>query len=470
MATVKIKVNGRELLVEQGKTVLQAALEAGIYIPHFCYHPRLKIRGSCRMCLVYIEKTPKLQIACATTVTEGMVVETEHEEVRKARQAVLEFMLKNHPVDCPICDKAGECTLQNYYMDYDFRPSRLSSRDKKVKKGKRISMGPTLVLDQERCIMCHRCIRFMREVAKNECLTDARRGDRTLITSFPGEQVIDPYSLNLTDICPVGAWTGKDFRFKKRVWFLTSSPSVCPFCARGCSIFLDHEKGTVYRLRPRENEAVNKSWLCDEGRLAYQAINVNRLEQALEKTGGVLKEVSLEAGLNAVAGLLSGNKGKILGIISASATLEEGMLFKNLVKGLGGKVAYHRRKEGADDFLLRRADRDSNRKGLSSLGIDELSGQDIVKFEIVILMESLYSEPVSGVSGKQMIVLGPKRSEMVESATVALPIASYAETSGTYLNFEGRAQEFRPALALKGASRPGVSLLADLARRLGLEI
>jgi len=468
--SIKIKINGREIETEPGKTILQVALSSGIYIPHFCYHPRLKIRGSCRMCLVHIEKAPKLEIACATTVAEGMVVETEHEEVRKARQAVLEFMLKNHPVDCPVCDKAGECTLQNYYMDYDFSESRLSSRDKKVRKGKRISMGPTLVLDQERCVVCHRCIRFMRDVAKNECITDARRSDRTIITTFPGEQVIDPYSLNLTELCPVGAWTGKDFRFKKRVWFLTSSASVCPFCARGCNIFIDHEKGTVYRLRPRENEAVNQSWLCDEGRLAYQAINENRLEQALEKAGGGLKEVSLESGLAAAAGLLAGNKGKILGVLSASATLEEAELFKKLVMGLAGRVAYHRRKQGSDDFLLKRADRDSNRKGLSGLGIDELSGQDIVKFELLVLMETLYSEPVSGALGKKMVVLGPKRSEMAEGANIVLPIASYAESGGSYVNFEGRVQEFRPALALKGASRPGTLMLSELGKRMGLEI
>ena len=393
--------------MESGKTVLQAALEAGIYIPHFCYHPNLQIRGSCRMCLVYIEKTPKLQIACATTVAEGMVVETENEEVRKARQSVLEFMLKNHPVDCPICDKAGECTLQDYYLDYDAQPSRLSPRDKKVKKGKRIAMGPTLVLDQERCIVCHRCIRFMRDVAKNECITDARRSDRTIITTFPGEHVNDPYSLNLADICPVGAWTSKDFRFKKRVWIMTASPSVCPFCARGCNIFIDHEKEIVYRLRPRENAAVNQTWMCDEGRLAYKAINVKRLTSALEKG----KEVGMEAAIKAAAKLLADNKGRVLGLVSASATLEEAEIFSKMIKALGGKVALYLRKQGADDGFLRRADRDSNRKGISGLEIAELSGQDIVKFELVVLLESMYSEPVPGAGGKNMVVFSPRESE-----------------------------------------------------------
>jgi NADH-quinone oxidoreductase subunit G len=467
---VKIKINGRELEVEPGKTVLQAALGAGIYIPHFCYHPRLKVRGSCRMCLVYIEKTPKLQISCATAVAEGMVIETENDEVRKARQAVLEYMLKNHPVDCPVCDKAGECTLQNYYMEYDKTPSRLSQHDRKVKKGKRLPMGKTLVLDQERCVLCHRCIRFMREIAGNDCLTDARRGDRTVITTFPGEAVDNPYSLNLADICPVGAWTSKDFRFKKRAWFLTNSPSVCPFCSRGCNIFIDHEKGIVGRLRPRENSAVNQTWICDEGRLAYKAINENRLTKALEKDGSGQKEVGMGSGLSAAARLIAESKGKILGIISASASLEEAELFKKLIKGMEGVVGFDPRKPGQDDPVLRRADRDANLKGVSGLGIDRLAGEGIVKAELLVIMESLYSEPVNGASGKKSVVLSPKLSEPALGAAVTLPIACYAETGGSFVNFEGKAQKFEAALEPKGDARPGAWVLRELAKKLGLEL
>jgi len=467
---IKIKINGREIETEAGKTVLQAALSAGIYIPHYCYHPRLSIKGSCRMCLVYVEKRPKLEIACNTVVQEGMAVETGNEEVEKARQAVLEFMLKNHPVDCPICDKAGECQLQDYYMQYDAEPSRLCLLDQKVKKGKRIPMGPTLVLDQERCIMCHRCIRFMIEVANNECITDARRSDRTVISSFPGEMVDDPYSLNLTDICPVGAWTSKDFRFKKRVWLLTKSPSICPFCSRGCNIFIDHEKGMVFRLRPRENEDVNKSWLCDEGRLAYPAINQNRLLRALSRNGGTLQEISVESALSYSAKLIGDHQGKILGMVSASASLEEAESFKKLIQAAGGEVACHRRKEGRDDFLLRRADRDANLKGLQKLGIDRPVGEGIVKAELLVVLESLFSEPVNGVLGKKMIAISPKRSELVEGALVALPIAAYSEAEGSFINFAGKAQKFYPALPLKGDAKPGVWMIKALAKKLGREI
>jgi len=468
--SIKIKINGREIECEPGKTILQVALSSGIYIPHFCYHPRLSIKGSCRMCLVWIEKRPKLEIACNTVVADGMVIETDNEAVRKARRAVLEFNLKNHPIDCPICDKAGECTLQDFYMAYDAEPSRLSPRDQKVKKGKRIPMGPTLVLDQERCVMCHRCIRFMREIAKNDCITDARRGDRTIITTFPGEVVDDPYSMNLIDICPVGAWTGRDFRFKKRVWLLSKCPSICPFCARGCNIFIEHEKDIVYRITPRVNEQVNKSWLCDEGRLAYKALNENRLTRALLRNGKELKEVSMGSALSYGAKLLNEHQGKILGIVSASASLEEAELFKKLIQSAGGELAIHRRKEGKDDFLLRRADRDSNLRGLKQLGIDRAVGEAIVKAELVVVLESLYSEPVSSELGKKMIVLSPRRSEMVESALLSLPIGAYAEIEGTFVNCDGISQRFYPGLQLKGDAKAGVDMIRFLGKKMGIDL
>ena len=462
---VKITINGKELIAEEGKTILQVALENGIYIPHFCYHPRLEIRGSCRMCLVKIEGMPKLQISCATRIQDGMVVDSECEEVRQARKAVLEFMLKNHPIDCPVCDKAGECTLQNYYFDYDLAPSRLNPLDAKVKKGKRLIMGPTLVLDQERCILCTRCVRFMRDIAKDECLTPAERGDRSVITTFPGKEVNNPYSLCLTDICPVGAWTSRDFRFKKRVWFLTSTPSICPYCARGCNIWLDHENGVVYRIRPRENEEVNQSWACDEGRLAYKAINENRLLRARVSENGSGQEVSLELGINKAVQLLEESKGRVLGLVSASASLEEAEAFKKLILGLGGEPAYYCRKQGEDDFLLKKADRDANCKGMEKLGISELKSVALAEIKLVVVLESLYSEGVE-LADKPMVVLSPKVSELVERAKVSLPITSYAESEGSFVNFEGIEQKFYPALAPRGDARNGVEIINELAKRL----
>jgi NADH-quinone oxidoreductase subunit G len=468
---VKFKINGRELEVEEGITILEAALAHGIEIPHFCYHPSLSLVGKCRMCLVEIEKRPKLEIACATEVADGMVIHTESEPVKKARQAVLEFTLKNHPIDCPICDKAGECTLQDYYMAYDQQPSRLSPLDAKVKKKKALVMGETLMLDQERCILCDRCIRFMREVAKNDSLCVARRRDRSVITTFPGMTVDDPYSLCLTDICPVGAWTGRDFRFKKRAWFLTRSPSICPNCARGCNIFIDHEDGMVYRIRPRENPEVNSCWACDSGRLAYHAINENRLTKPLVRKDGRLIEADWDEALASAARLIRGAKGDVAGVLSADATQEEGELFKRFVnefmKGKGPGLL--RKPEGDEDELLIRADKNANVIGLAKLGIEASAEEVIGSSKLIYYLATLY-DPEPEILGKALIVQSPLRSSLVEKAQVALPAASYAESEGTWLNFEGKSQGFKPALLPPGGARPHRTILNLLAREMEIAV
>ncbi len=204
MGTVKITINGREMEVEEGKTVIEVALENDIFIPHFCYHPHLPVSGNCRMCLVDIKPgPPKLSIACATKVADGMEIDSENEKVQAARRSVMEFLLKNHPVDCPVCDQAGECYLQDYYMEYDLEPSRIKGELEKVKKKKAQDLGGGLVLDSERCVLCTRCVRFMRDVMEDECLVIVNRRDKAEITTFPGKDIDNPYSLNLASICPV---------------------------------------------------------------------------------------------------------------------------------------------------------------------------------------------------------------------------------------------------------------------------
>ena len=371
----KIKINGRELEIEEGKTVLQAALENGIYIPHFCYHPHLAISGNCRMCLVDIKPgPPKLSIACSTVVADDMEIETETEKVVAARRAVMEFLLKNHPVDCPICDQAGECRLQDYYMEYDLMPSRIPGPEEKVKKKKARKMGKTLMLDSERCVLCTRCIRFMRDVAGDECLVIVNRRDRSEITAFPGKEIENPYSLCLADICPVGAWTSRDFRFKQRVWFLESSPSICPMCARGCNIWIDHRRGEVYRIRPRVNEEINKSWACDEGRLCYHAINDDRLVEPLvaEENGGQVP-ASWDEAIEKSAEIIKEAGANLAVVVSASLSLEEGKAALSLfAEKLGAKVYLHTGEPGWEDEFLRRADMNANTKGLVDLGIKEI--------------------------------------------------------------------------------------------------
>jgi len=466
----KVFINGREFEVAPGATVLQAALANGIYVPHFCFHPHLPISGCCRMCLVDIEGMPKQQIACATTVAEGMKVQTETPAVIKSRQIVMEFTLKNHPLDCPICDKAGECTLQDFYMRFDGQPSRLSLEDGKVHKSKALIMGPTLMLDQERCILCDRCNRFMCEVARDECITFAQRNDRAVITAFPGREVNNPYSLCLTDVCPVGAWTARDFRFRKRVWFLKPMPSICPSCARGCNIFIDQADRVVYRIWPRRNDQVNRSWACDAGRMAYHALNDRRLTQPLVKKGGVLAPATWEEAMATAAKILKPGAGKLGTAISASAACEEGAAAMKLASALGAAIpALLAGQPGDEDEILIRADKNANRAGLEKLGLRGDPAAAVGKAEAVLLLEAL---PIHDLEllGKAAVVLSPTHTKAVDQALVALPAAAYSETSGTYVNFQGLEQKFQPVMPPKGQARPALEILKDLAQRLGKRI
>ena len=270
LAMPKCTIDGAEVEVAPGTTVIQAALQMGIHIPHFCWHPDLAVDGNCRMCLVEVEKAPKLQIACNTVVTDGMVVHTESEKAAQAHRTTLEFLLVNHPIDCPVCDQAGECYLQDQYMDHGLHDSKVEAEEK-VRKRKVVDLGP-IMLDAERCVLCSRCLRFEREVTGTNSFEFVNRGDHTQIATFENRPIEHNYAGNLADVCPVGALLSHDFRFKMRVWFLEETPSVCPGCSTGCNITIDHRDGEVHRLRPRRNVEVNKSWMCDIGRQEYREI------------------------------------------------------------------------------------------------------------------------------------------------------------------------------------------------------
>ncbi len=466
MGTVKITINGQEYEVEEGKTVLQAAAEVGVFIPHFCYHPHLPISGNCRMCLVDIKPgPPKLSIACATRVADGMEIDTENEKVQAARRAVMEFLLKNHPVDCPICDQAGECYLQDYYMRYDLESSRIQGPKEKVKKRKALRAGPNLYLDTERCVLCTRCVRFMRDVVKDEQLVIINRRDKAEITLFPGKELDHPYGMCLTDLCPVGAWTSADFRFKQRAWFLTNSPSVCPQCARGCNIWIDHRQGQVYRTRPRVNEDINKSFMCDEGRLSYHSIIDNRLTVPRVAEEGKMKKTSWSEALAAAAKTIKGAGAKLAIVISGSLTLEEAEAAKALGAKLGAKLYVHEGEPGWEDDFLRRADRNANVKGINGLEIKDKAsavGEDAV----VLYLETLCPNPLPESMPEPAVVLTPQLSKAAGGAKVCLPAACFAETSGTFVNFEGVEQSFEPAVEPPGEALSHVEILSRLAAAL----
>jgi len=459
----KIKINGRELEVAEGITILEAALSHGIYIPHFCYHPHLAVSGNCRMCLVDVKPgPPKLSISCATTVAEGMEIETENEKVRAARAAVMEFILKNHPLDCPICDQAGECVLHEYYMKYDLKPSRLFSPEDKVKKQKRRRLGKNVVLDSERCILCTRCIRFVRNVSGDESLAMVKRSDKMEITTFPGKTVDNPYSLCLTDVCPVGAWTSADFRFKQRVWFLKPSASICPHCSRGCSIWIDHRHEEAFRMRPRVNLQVNKSWACDEGRLNYHLINDDRLTVPLINKGDGQKEASWKEALKAAGELMAEAGENLSVIVSASLSLEEGKALLSLQESSGAKVMLNTGEPGWEDNILRQSDRNANTKGLTDLGIKEPVDTGLDDSAVLVVFETLGSAPLPEGIPAPAIVISPSVTPAVKAAKVALPAASYAETAGTVVNFMGLSQSYSPALKPKGQALSHAEIIGKL--------
>src|SRR5690242_8075185 len=272
---VHVTVDGNLIEAREGEPLLQAMLDAGIDLPHYCYHPKLSIDGSCRLCQVKIEGMPKLQISCNTQVREGMVVHTADPEVALARRGVLELLLLNHPLDCPICDKAGECWLQNYAMRFGSRHAR--TLEPRRKRQKRIDIGERMLLDQERCILCRRCVRFCREISETGELAVFNMGDRSVIDTFPDEPLTNDYSICTADICPVGALLSKDFHHKMRVWFLDETESVCPNCSNGCNIKVGTARREIYRFLPRRNDAVNETWICDAGRLGYRYVNEGRL-------------------------------------------------------------------------------------------------------------------------------------------------------------------------------------------------
>src|SRR5512144_2370336 len=318
-------VDGKEVVVKPGTTVIEAAKSVGIEIPYYCYHKRLSIAANCRMCLVEMSNAPmgKLMPACQMPVAEGVTVKTDTPRVKDQQRAVLEFILLNHPVDCSICDQAGECKLQDYYMKYDRQPSRLDVA--KVAKGKRVQLGPTVTLDQERCILCTRCVRFMREVAKAPQLGVAERGNESFITTFPGHPLDSPYAGNVVDICPVGALTSTDFRFRGRVWFMSAARSVCTGCARGCNTFLDYLNDVTYRYRPRENEAVNQEWMCDDGRASYKYLNQERVLVPREGRGAAAAFEGRASAVAAAARALEphGKAGTLGVLLSPVASLED---------------------------------------------------------------------------------------------------------------------------------------------------
>ena len=463
MPNVKITLDGAQYEVDNKKTILEAAREHKIHIPHFCFHDKLSLSGNCRVCLVEVEKMPKLAIACMTPVAEGMIVNTKNERVINAREAVMEFILINHPLDCPICDEAGECKLQDYAYKYSKGFSRFV--DNKNHKEKRVEIGPRVMFDAERCISCSRCIRFCDEIAGVHQLQFVNRGDRVTIETFPGQSLDNPYSMNVVDICPVGALTNKDFRFKSRVWEMSFTDSVCHGCARGCNIEIGVRNNEILRLNPRRNDDVNSVWMCDHGRLeTWKNVNAeNRIKSSKIRKEGQLVEVGWDEAIAKVASeLKSFGKNEIAVLGSAFATNEDNYVLAKFAKEVLGtrNIDFCRHAEGVDDAVLVRADKTPNAAGAELVGIvPQENGMDFHKIISAIKagkIKALYclEDDVALMPGIEealsnlefFAVHATNHSKTTQYAHVVLAASTYAEKNGTMTNFQKRVQRVRPAV------------------------
>lgn len=485
----KCKVNGVEVEVQQGQTVIEAFMKAKNEIAHYCWHPGLSVAGVCRLCMVEIEGVPKLQIACNTEVRDGMVVSNQSEKVKEAVKWGLDFHLINHPLDCPICDQAGECGLQDQYMAFGKYDPEMA--EPKVKKHKVVDLGPTVVLDSERCILCSRCVRFTDEVSKTYELGIFNRGDRSEIGTFDGKPLDNKYSLNTVDICPVGALTSKDFRFRQRVWYLQEAESICPGCSTGCNVKVYYNEEGLWRVKPRYNPEVNGYWMCDEGRDTYKYVNAKtRLLKAVsgdakgwqdyeagEATKMVhrkLQEVLDTKGAKSVALVLTGQYSN-----------EE---YEDLISAFKDQLEvdqiYHwlNNPEEVEDFdgLLLRGDKNPNTKGLvKELEKHKISTQwkdlenKINKGEIEFLVVAGPENQVVFPDLPHKIDLFAKVNSLVwltanpvdglrarTGFTSQIPLKTYIEKDGSFTNFEGRVQNFKRGTVIV----PGALTLSEVAQ------
>ncbi|HTB22073.1 MAG TPA: 2Fe-2S iron-sulfur cluster-binding protein [bacterium] len=485
----KLTIDGKEIEVPAGTNLIEAAKTMGAEIPHFCYHPGLSVAGNCRMCLVEIEKAPKLQIACNTPVAEGMVVITTSEKVKKARAGVMEFLLLNHPIDCPICDCAGECYLQDYYMDHDLKASRLE--EGKTKKQKAQPIGEHVMLDKERCVLCSRCVRFTDEVSKTFELGIFGRGSTEEIGLAPGKVLDNAYSGCVVDLCPVGALTDRDFRFKSRPWFLKETETVCTGCSMGCNVVLDTNtnpynkvgEARAYRLFPRENKAVNGYWMCDEGRYSHKAIDQGRAQSAALEG----RTVPLESALHRLAGiaapLVKAAPARAAFLLSPQLTNEALFAFKRLAASLGVaqvEVGDDLKAVGKADGYLIQADKNPNSRGAQDLGLAPRAGvlggsallasAEAGNFDVLVVVGHVLQPQrlkALGAKVKALVGLQSHAHEGSEAYGVLLPMAVAAEQDGSFTNHQGRVQRNRKALEPLGESQPGYALAQALGHALG---
>lgn len=495
----KVTINGQEHEFEPGINLIDACRQVGIEIPHFCYHPALAVAGSCRMCQVEVEMNGRktLTVACNTSVADGMAVYTDSETVKQVNQSVLEFLLLSHPLDCPICDDAGECQLQNYYMMHDRMPSRMG--EPKMRKHKAVDLGPNIVLDSERCVLCSRCARFFRDIVKNDQMAVFNNGAHSEIGALPGSTLETEYTGNIVDLCPVGALTDRRFRMKRRTWYLEGEDSICPGCSKGCNIEIHTDKDhnwksparRIQRLKPRLNLEVNSYWMCDPGRYGTGFVDADdRLTKALVKGEDGLIETEWEVAVKQMAlgmkkAVSGAGKTKTAVILAPQLATGAMYLLKKFVDTVGiTNVSYRHPsvREGEIDDLLQMKDRNPNTFAAKTVGL--IPGEGGKNFsEIIEGIKNGSIQNLLAICCDPAELLGDDKDALAklkffgilhwtkvpatEYAHVTLPLATFAETNGTYINHQGRVQRFTKALEPLGDSHPPWQTILFIGREMG---
>jgi NADH-quinone oxidoreductase subunit G len=475
--TVTVTIDGLDVTVPKGTRIIDAAARVGVTVPHYCYHPGLSAPAQCRMCLVEVKGAPKLMPACVTQVADGNEVLTHSEKALEAREGVLEFYLVNHPLDCPVCDQSGECGLQDYVAEEGPKMGRL-------KEPKRVfgrdDFGGDVLYYGDRCILCTRCVRFMREVAKDERLTIVQRGHRSVIDTFYEEGMEgNIWADNVVDICPVGALVSKDFLHKARAWDLDRTPSVCPNCSQGCNISMEVRDNQVMRFKPRPNPEVNAYWMCDYGRLNYHWINKHgRIEAPLVREGDRLVPKSWSDALLRLAERAQGVSGGARAVVSPFHSNEDLGSVRRMMDAVGGGSGVFRVETGDEvelpgwPQLKLRRDRAANVRGAEVMGFERAGGpdgrgglEDVAGHTgvLVVLGDDLADAPEDFGRGAALFVyVGQALTPAARNAHFVLPAATFAEMEGSFTNVNGRVQRFWPALQVPGMTRPAWQILGVL--------
>jgi NADH-quinone oxidoreductase subunit G len=490
-----LSFDGVEVTVPPNTNLVEAAKLAGKDVPIFCYHPQLSIAANCRMCLVHGSSGgkpwPKAMPACQMLAADGMEIDTESPKTQAVRKGVLEFLLINHPLDCPVCDKAGECMLQDNFFEHSNRPSRF--KEHKEEKLKTYDIGPQIIFDGERCINCTRCIRFMDEVAGESQLAQINRGDRSLIAPAEGKQLDHPYAMNTVDLCPVGALLGRDFRFQVRAWFLQGQESVCSGCARGCNTVVDASRSEqqVHRIRPRDNPHVNGPWMCDDGRWTYHQVRERRFTRAMVREGGAARPVPVEQALRSAKELLWPHFGtpSFAVVGSARLTSEDHFVLAHLNRQAlrAGAFAVGGAAPWKADALLKLSDRNPNRRG--ALAVHDAVGTsnmrdvsavlaDVEAGKVKALLLVGTDLPVEDSDRLQaalkqldvLVVFSSESDVPTQLAQVAIPTVAFTEMDGLWVNAYGRVQRVRPAASGPGEARQAWQALRAFGRHLDVVV